>query len=138
MQKGQLSFDFILALIMITILAQVIVGFSGQFRATQDIITIRAQEKQIALGLARIIDYKKTVDPGASSQITYKIPEIYVGGTGALETIPCTISVENTEITVTVDDSDYDKLAEPVSLEIKTANTVGSHSYSCGEIITIG
>ena len=129
MRKGQISFDFMLALIIITVFTQTLIGLSSQFKETQDIITIRAQEKQIAIDLARIINYNKTLDPAATTSMNYKIPYIYVGGYGV--PVGCDIDVGSSEITVTVDSSHYPELAEPIITTIQTTD-LGTYSYNCG------
>lgn len=135
MKKGQVSFDIILALTMILMLAQILTNLSEDILSNQHKITIKSQQKQIALNLEKAINYNKILDRGADSSFEYEIPLIYVSG--YKEPVGCTIDIADDSITVTVDSTYYPALAagEEIKTIISTANNAGTDSFNCGDSV---
>jgi hypothetical protein len=137
MKKGQVSFDIGLAIIALLIVIQGINGITLQMEDSTTEISIRAQEKQIALDLARVLSYKEAIEEKGTDNysIEYVVPKIFVKDKGY--PIECEIEVTADEISVIVNNTHYFEMIE--GKEIKTTierNGNAITTMKCGEQIS--
>lgn len=107
MRKGQLSFDMMIAIIVLLVTVQLFITLTNDMKESQEVMGIRAQQKSIALGIEGVLQGAMTFGgagigglsdiSGDSGQmfpfaIEYRIPEIK---NGMGETIKCAISVSD-------------------------------------------
>ena len=129
MKKGQLSFDLILAILLALLLVHAIQIVTNNTNLTQQKISIKTQERFIAITLAQLIESQKTLQT-PNSTISYAVPLLK---TIENETITCTITQINTTLTISAID--------PKSNETITTTTqlssAANRSWNCGETITL-
>ena len=81
--KGQISFDFIIALMTALILLQSLTAYSEVFSLNQERNNIRLQEAEIIQELGTILQYSVIFDSQVSTDsqraIVYTIPKIHLG-----------------------------------------------------------
>lgn len=128
MRKGQISFDFVFAIVMVLMLSQLLTNFYKIVSANEAEMGIRRQERYIGNNIARIAAYYKTFErevgmigyPGIYADIRYKVPMIYaLGKTEATPSIGCNIQIEtaNSWVKVTVDSTQYSGLTGTDTIE---------------------
>ena len=141
--KGQISFDFVMALIIALILIQTLMSFSGNFLANQEKTGIRMQEKQIGNEIHRVLLYAGTLKGSTNLKITHQVPKIFLSGpTGnaAEAPIPCDITITETDINVVVTPAHYPNIPTGSNAIFQTiTNTSGMTlpQTNCGKTITI-
>ncbi|MFH1224464.1 MAG: hypothetical protein V1676_01545 [Candidatus Diapherotrites archaeon] len=110
MRKGQLSFDAMIAIIVLLVTIQLFITLTNDIKESQEIMGVRAQQKSIALGIERVLQSAvmlsttsiepETVLGGGPSilynppnvpfLISYKVPKLE-GGNWDVES--CTVSM---------------------------------------------
>lgn len=120
MQKGQLSIDFMLSLVVVLVFIQFLLVFSDQALQAQTYVSIKNQEYFIARDLESALLARKHLPDLAGATVAYKIPKIY-----ALNRQPagCTIKVdgETKKIEVSVAANPDLGIEEEVKTSLDTA-----------------
>ncbi|MDD5148772.1 MAG: hypothetical protein PHH08_04890 [Candidatus ainarchaeum sp.] len=136
-KNGQSSLDFIIAIIFAIIFFQSFVLISGQARAMQEDIAIRAQLKGIAANAAEAVSAAQALnEPNANFIIEYKTPKV------ASFTRPkaCTITITTVPapgLSTAGAKLDTDP-AETAGFVLPSGITINNSApLECGETITI-
>ncbi|MBN1941282.1 MAG: hypothetical protein JW772_03815 [Candidatus Diapherotrites archaeon] len=137
MNKGQVSFDLIIAIVFTAIF------FSGLFFLADDIVAlqtdlaVRAQLKEIALNSSQLISAGQTLNTSdiwaannTSFSLNYSVPEILVPGEENIE--KCIVGIDTAQGTVTVSFRGISETANFVPTTLSVTNNV-----KCGEILTV-
>ncbi len=141
--KGQISFDFVIALSIALILLSTLMVFSDNFLMNQEKASIRAQEKQIAHEINQLLLYSSTLKNGTSYKIVHTVPKIFLSGppgNSAETPIKCNIDINATNITITVNNTHFQKLqaTDTIAQTIDNTSKIIPAAYSnCGSTITI-
>jgi hypothetical protein len=133
MQRGQVSFDFILAIIVALIFIGGVQALGGQMEEMQSMAAVRNQEKIIALNVYRLVSTASALEDADRLDVSYGTGKLLVHGEKALQ--QCTI-----QLTTTPPQINYALDGAIVSVEIPTPNTSGLNlpdAVGCGETITI-
>lgn len=137
--KGQVSFDLIIAILVLLIVVQLFQGVIADAAASQESISIRTQQKTIGRELARVIDSAVMLSSSAPEfpfEIEYTIPQVYSAGSAV--PLGCDIQVTSEKISL-----ESETLTEPrvqITTEIDWV-APGLANWSriaeCGETIKI-
>ncbi|MBN2127437.1 MAG: hypothetical protein JW703_03525 [Candidatus Diapherotrites archaeon] len=98
MNKGQISFDFIFALLVAISLISALAVITQDIAEQQKNASITAQAKKISLEVARIVSLKETIED-YDYTLSYYIPKINVPGERIQ--MDCEINVAGNSVTVT-------------------------------------
>ncbi|GEM_PF-3247478 len=96
MKKGQLSFDFLIAILLALLLLQTLVAFQGNFSTNLDKTAIRLQELQTARNIEKIAKYSQTLRQNDYYLLRLDIPRIMVStppGKGQPGLISCGVAL---------------------------------------------
>jgi len=74
MKKGQISFDLILAVLVLLLVIQLFLGVSKDMGTTQEEIGIRTQHRSIALGIERVLLSGIVMSSGGPDTTSDKVP----------------------------------------------------------------
>lgn len=145
--KGQVSFDLIIAILVLLIVVQLFQGVIADAAASQESISIRTQQKTIGRELARVIDsavmLSSKEQPEFPFEIEYTIPQVYSAkqliSAGCVKSPDCTCTINIARsanydiIGITTQNGD-----EPITTEIKWISPGGQMpAMECGETIKI-
>jgi uncharacterized protein (UPF0333 family) len=127
MNKGQISFDFIFALIAVIVLISTITLITQSISENQTNSAIYSQAKKISLETARIISLTETIQQ-YDYEIEYFIPKIIVPG----QNIPlnCEITVNSNKVKVTAGNI-------TAITPIKRTGLASELKFYCGEKMVI-
>ncbi len=131
MQKGQVSFDFILAIIVALIFIGGMQLLNAEMQEMQKAAAVRNQEKLIALELYRIISTASALGDADNLEIQYKTQKILVPEERTLQ--ECSIDLSAGEISYNLD-------GETIRVDIPEFNDAGltrSDQIDCGDILEI-
>ena len=112
MQKGQVSFDLILAVIVALIFIAGLQVVSGNLKEVNTRASVRNQEKLIAMDIYRIASSSRALQDG-SFTVEYKTPKIIVPGKDLPEA--CTINLSAGTVSY---DLEIGTTTETISVEI--------------------
>ncbi|MDD5162822.1 MAG: hypothetical protein PHD95_01295 [Candidatus ainarchaeum sp.] len=135
--RGQSSFDFLIAIVFAIIFFQAFSVISGQVIALQEETAIRAQTKEIALNTALIISASQALNErNADFEIAYQTPKVKTLGDAPGE---CTITVTASEVQVKLGTDPPEKAAliQPSGIKINNNFTPAVLQLNCGETISI-
>ncbi|MDP6671126.1 MAG: hypothetical protein QGI60_04905 [archaeon] len=133
MQKGQVSFDLILAIIVALIFIGSIQVVNQEMDVLQKYSAVKNQEKLMALQIYGVVSTAKTLSDADNLTINFKTKKLLVPGAQVLE--ECLIDFVTNTISYTLDETD-------VSVDIPDyGDTSGlilpTPQITCGEVITI-
>lgn len=157
--KGQLSFDMMIAIIVLLVTMQLFITLTGDIKESQEVMGIRAQQKSIALGIERVLQSGMIFSTGASEvipfEIKYVVPKIMaqngseLGCSITIETKPTTgvknlvnyteIIVRSSATTTTLPNVTAGKIIEtrvPINVPNGFLN-YGTTGFECGKLATI-
>lgn len=124
MKRGQISFDFVFALIAFLLVLQFLVFFAESIETSQNSFVVGKQAKTIALNVARIVDLNKAFF--GDSEVSYKIPLIEkLDGSN----VPCAVSVQEDKVVVSADSKEY---------VVPTTSSFFSGTFECGSFLEFG
>lgn len=132
MRKGQVSFDFILAIIVALIFVAGIQVLSVEIQEMQRASAIRNQEKAIALQLYGIISTANALSDADTLTVEYKTPKLLVPGESPLKSCEITLNA-NPKI---VYDPTGKNIEVPIA-EFKDDHINIANSMKCGETLVI-
>ncbi|MFH1256145.1 MAG: hypothetical protein V1494_02525 [Candidatus Diapherotrites archaeon] len=136
-RKGQLSFDLFFAVIVVAIVAQVFTAYTLDIAGSQQVISIKSQEKQIAMDLKALLESTKALSDGTYS-IEYTPEKIHAIGTK--NRINCTIDIAGSPPTITVSaPEEFGGTSTAVELTALPAGTTFSPTLPapCSQKLTI-
>jgi hypothetical protein len=133
MQKGQISFDLILAITVALIFIGGIQTLNQQMGGMQRHSAVKNQEKLIALQVHNVISTAKTLSDADDLTVSFKTKKLLVPGGQFLE--ECLIDLGTNKISYTLD-------GVPVVVNIPdygdtTGLTLPAGQIHCGELLTI-
>ena len=133
MQKGQISFDLILAITVALIFIGGIQALNQQMDGMQRHSAVKNQEKLIALQVHRLVSTAKTLSDADDLTVSFKTKKMLVPGEQSLG--DCVIDFSTNEISYSLD-------GVPVVVNIPdygdtTGLTLPAAPINCGELITI-
>lgn len=150
MQKGQVSFDFILAIIVALIFIGGMQLLNVQMQQAQKESVVRIQEKAIALNLYRAIAISHALKDADGMEVNYKTGRLIVPEEGALQACAIDLDSQNigppgggvgasqaTQMQITIE---YSVGGEIVDWQISNFHNSGLYTpadLDCGETITI-
>ncbi len=76
-KRGQISLDFMLAVLVVLLFSGLFLAFSEQYTKSDRTMSIKDQEKLIAADLGRVLSGIQTIEKMDSFEVRYKIPFIY-------------------------------------------------------------
>jgi len=100
MQKGQITFDFIFALVVFLTISGLLFSFSKDFKASQQNVLAKIESERISADAASAAIYSKVIPVDYFSYF-YTIPPM--NATGSSGTYPCTLTAAPGILTVSVD-----------------------------------
>ena len=132
MQKGQISFDFILAVIVALIFVGGMLLVNDQIVETQKAAAVRNQERAIAIQLHSIISSSTALSDADYFEVKYKIPKLLVPEEQELQ--ECNIDLDSRTVEYTLQES-----GETISVEIPEFAAAGAMpgQINCGDVLTI-
>ena len=142
MRKGQISFDFIFAIIVVLLFIGSMQVITGQIQETQAEAAIRSQERAIALNVAGVLNGLYSVsEPEADVTITYVSPQILVPHENLLQSCDITVQYDSeasayTAVTVSYPAGTTD-IQESVSINYYDDGVPSSIETHCGEELTL-
>lgn len=132
MNRGQISFDFMLAVLFLMVLVQTMQPLSESVWQSYGRVATKSQEREIARDLAAVAAEGMRY---AGTSVSYKIP--YLNVAGQRGPVGCAISISGSSITVTVDSRHIPDIGVAISQSVAAGSTLGNYSLSCGQQITI-
>lgn len=138
MQKGQVSFDFILAIIVALVFIGGIQVLNQQMKDVQRYSAVKNQERLMALQIHGVVSTAKTLSDAEYLTVTFQTKKLLVPGEQFLE--ECSIDFTNKTISYTLNEGMPDE--EEILVDIPDyGDTAGlslpSAPIRCGELITI-
>ncbi len=96
-KKGQISFDFLMAILGFIAIAWFLQTTLTDFQLNQGETSIRFQQKNIALSISEIVSSARSLE-GENFTIKFKVPYISTPGS---EKIDCSVDIQNSKIIIT-------------------------------------
>ena len=141
MKKGQLSFDFVIAMSFLILFLQSFVAFADGFIDDQDFVSIKAQQGAIISQIERTILNGNVISGADAASISYLVPEISApSGRGItrcefelVNTPPLTPT--STTITSTIDSDGIEPIIKTKIVSLSMLNLPSS--INCGGTLTL-
>src|SRR3989339_163490 len=134
MQKGQITFDFIFALVVFLTLAGLLLSFSGDFRESQQKVLAKIESERISADAASAAIYSKILAADSFSY-KYKIPPMQASGpSGAY---PCTLNASPGTLTVSVIPDEIESAFSSSPQILDNSIRTILDGKSCRETITV-
>ncbi len=132
MKRGQVSFDFILAVIVALVFISGLQLLNTEIQQTQKFAAVRNQEKAIALQVHGIISTAKILDEaGAIVDIEYETVKMLVPGEAILS--GCTIDLQNKQVIYNLNGTNVVTNIP----DFDAGNLIIPNQVDCGDMLSI-
>lgn len=130
MGRGQISFDFILAMVVALVFIGGIQLLGNELQAGQRNAAIKAQERAIALELAEVLNSKAMLKDSSQARVSYEVPKLLVPNESVLQ--GCEIRIGENEIKVYYPTMANSEVMETVKVKLERGTSIDAN---CGETL---
>ncbi|MBN2067504.1 MAG: hypothetical protein JW744_03480 [Candidatus Diapherotrites archaeon] len=135
MQKGQISLEFIIAIVVALVVFGSISVVATSMIEMQKASSVRQQLDSVGNGLAAIISTSAVLDDADTALVSYSIPKIAVPGEKELQA--CNISIDNETGTITLSYSAGMNAVVEKAFVNPSGMAITPESATCGGILII-
>tara|TARA_Y100000310_G_scaffold345396_1_gene464439 strand:- start:5367 stop:5780 length:414 start_codon:yes stop_codon:yes gene_type:complete len=133
MQKGQVSFDLILTVIIALIFIGGMQVLNSQMQDSQKVAAVRGQERLIGLHLFHFVANASSLSDADDLEINYTTRKIIVPEESLRQ--ECTVNLENEKIDYNL--NGVDVIVDMVGLKTTGIESDVPNNVKCGEVLTI-
>ena len=133
MNRGQISFDFMIAIMAALIFVAALQGIAAAMQQSQSGISIRNQETAIAYSISELITNSAAFSDADNFSVEYKIPYLRVFGKS--EPQNCSISVSSGSIIVSYS-GEEGVFTQSIDIAVPAGVDAMGQTY-CGETLSI-
>ena len=138
MRKGQLSFDFVIAMSFLILFLQSFVAFSDGLISDQEVISVKAQQAGILNQVEQTIMNGNVISGAGAASITYLVPA--VKSPSGRQVNSCFVSLGNvagaTRITISIDLEGAGTLTITKDVALSNLNLPAGNT-NCGSTLTL-